>query len=129
MFLFQNGGEFLIQANTRKRLKVQEDVNTNVFEVEVCFHMVTLLSQELAMQLFLFQLKKIVSLYQAVIDGRKTNLEPMETKNNDANRKKSGRGRGSSGSGRGRGSKSNDQTRTQNSLPASDVSHKVSSLL
>lgn len=51
-------------------------------------------------------------------------------KNNvDANRKKSGRGRGSSGSGRGRGSKSNDQTKTQNSLLASDVSHKVSSLL
>lgn len=58
MFLFQNGGEFLIQANTRKRLKIQDDVNADVFErVEVCFHMVTLLSQELAMQLFLFQLK------------------------------------------------------------------------
>ncbi|CAI8586569.1 unnamed protein product [Vicia faba] len=84
-----NGGEFLIQANTRKRLKVQEDVN------------------------------------EAVTDGRQTNLEAVETKNNvDANRKKSGRGRGGSGSGRGRGSKSNDQTRTQNSLPASDVSHK-----
>ncbi|XP_004491145.1 serine/threonine-protein kinase TOUSLED [Cicer arietinum] len=84
-----NGGEFLIQANTRKRLKLQEDDNADVFErVEV------------------------------VADGRQTSLEAVETKNNvDANRKKSGRGRGSSGSGRGRGSKSNDQTRTQISPP------------
>ncbi|XP_050904051.1 serine/threonine-protein kinase TOUSLED isoform X2 [Lathyrus oleraceus] len=91
-----NGGEFLIQANTRKRLKIQDDVNADVFER-----------------------------VEAVTDGRQTSLEAVETKNNvDANRKKSGRGRGSSGSGRGRGSKSNDQTKTQNSLPASDVSHK-----
>ncbi|XP_058743171.1 serine/threonine-protein kinase TOUSLED isoform X1 [Vicia villosa] len=84
-----NGGEFLIQANTRKRLKVQEDVN------------------------------------EALTDGRQTSLEAVETKNNiDANRKKSGRGRGGSGSGRGRGSKSNDHTRTQNSHPTSDASHK-----
>ena len=35
--LCQNGGGFLIQANTQKRQKLQEDDNSNVFErVEVC---------------------------------------------------------------------------------------------
>ncbi|TKY57044.1 Serine/threonine-protein kinase TOUSLED [Spatholobus suberectus] len=85
-----NGGEFLIQANTQKRQKLQEDGSSaNVFErVEV------------------------------VTDGRQTSLEAVETKMNvDVNRKKHGRGRGSSGSGRGRGSRVNDQTRTQISPP------------
>ncbi|KAK7320515.1 hypothetical protein VNO77_30061 [Canavalia gladiata] len=84
-----NGGEFLIQANTQKRLKLQEDDGANVFEhVEV------------------------------VTDGRQTSLEAVETKINvDVNRKKHGRGRGGSGSGRGRGSRVNDQTRTQISPP------------
>ncbi|KAJ1432178.1 Serine/threonine-protein kinase, active site [Sesbania bispinosa] len=84
-----NGGEFLIQANTQKRQKLQEADNSNVFErVEV------------------------------VTEGRQTSLEAMETKVNvDVNRKKHGRGRGGSGSGRGRGSRVNDQTRTQISPP------------
>jgi hypothetical protein len=35
--LCQNGGGFLIQANTQKRQKLQEDDNSTVFEcVEVC---------------------------------------------------------------------------------------------
>ncbi|KAG4962105.1 hypothetical protein GYH30_039017 [Glycine max] len=84
-----NGGEFLIQANTQKRQKFQEDGSASVFErVEV------------------------------VTDARQTSLETMETKINvDANRKKHGRGRGSSGSGRGRGSRVTDQTKTQISPP------------
>ncbi|RDX67917.1 Serine/threonine-protein kinase TOUSLED, partial [Mucuna pruriens] len=85
-----NGGEFLIQANTQKRRKLQEDDSAdNVFEhVEV------------------------------VSDGKQTSLEAMEMKTNvDVNRKKHGRGRGSSGSGRGRGSRVNDQIRTQISPP------------
>ncbi|KAK7385848.1 hypothetical protein VNO78_31764 [Psophocarpus tetragonolobus] len=84
-----NGGEFLIQANTQKRQKLQEDSSPSVFEhVEV------------------------------VTEGRQTSLETVETKMNvDVNRKKHGRGRGSSGSGRGRGSRVNDQTRTQISPP------------
>ncbi|KAK7309617.1 hypothetical protein RJT34_06499 [Clitoria ternatea] len=84
-----NGGEFLIQANTQKRIKLQQDDSTDVFErVEV------------------------------VTDGRQTSLEAVETKTNvDMNRKKQSRGRGSSGSGRGRGSRVNDQSRTQVSPP------------
>lgn len=40
VFLFQNGEEFLIQANTQKRQKLQEDGSAaSVFEcVEVGFH-------------------------------------------------------------------------------------------
>ncbi|KAF7831596.1 serine/threonine-protein kinase TOUSLED isoform X1 [Senna tora] len=85
----QNGGEFLIQANTQKRQKLQENDKSNIFEhVEV------------------------------VTDGRLTNLEALETKiTADVNRKKNGRGRGSSGSGRGRGPRVADQTRTQISPP------------
>ncbi|KAL2316969.1 hypothetical protein Fmac_030845 [Flemingia macrophylla] len=85
-----NGGEFLIQANTQKRQKLHEDGSAaSVFEhVEVA------------------------------TDGRQNSLEAVEIKNNvDVNRKKHGRGRGSSGSGRGRGSRVNDQTRTQISPP------------
>ncbi|CAL0307512.1 unnamed protein product [Lupinus luteus] len=85
-----NGGEFLIQANTAKRLKCEKHADSNVFErVEV------------------------------VTDGRQISLEAAETKANvDANRKKPGRGRGGSGSSRGRGSRVNDQTRTQIPPPA-----------
>ncbi|XP_020212338.1 serine/threonine-protein kinase TOUSLED isoform X2 [Cajanus cajan] len=84
-----NGGEFLIQANTQKRQRLHEDGSASVLEhVEVA------------------------------TDGRQTSLEAVETKINvDVNRKKHGRGRGGSGSGRGRGSRVNDQTRTQISPP------------
>ncbi|CAJ1971161.1 unnamed protein product [Sphenostylis stenocarpa] len=85
-----NGGAFLIQANTQKRQKLQEDGNTSVFErVEV------------------------------VTDGKQTSLDAVETKMHvEMSRKKHGRGRGSSGSGRGRGSRVNDQTKTPISPPA-----------
>ncbi|WVY90371.1 hypothetical protein V8G54_035885 [Vigna mungo] len=90
-----NGGAFLIQANTSKRQKLQEDGNTSVFEsVEV------------------------------VTDGRQTSLDAVETKMHiETNRKKHGRGRGSSGSGRGRGSRVNDQTKTLISSPTALASN------
>ncbi|XP_057956269.1 serine/threonine-protein kinase TOUSLED isoform X2 [Malania oleifera] len=88
-----NGEEFLIQANTQKRQKVQEDDRSAVFEhVEV------------------------------VSDGRQKIMETVEIKAGfDGNRKKQGRGRGNSVSGRGRGSRINDHMRTQTS--PSTVSH------
>ncbi|XP_044505788.1 serine/threonine-protein kinase TOUSLED-like isoform X2 [Mangifera indica] len=78
------GGEFLIQANTQKRQKLQEDGNLAVFE-----HV------------------------EAVVDGRQKISETFETKVvSDVNRKKPVRGRGNSVSGRGRGSR-NEQSRSQ----------------
>ncbi|XP_022752489.1 serine/threonine-protein kinase TOUSLED-like isoform X2 [Durio zibethinus] len=81
----QNGGEFLIQANTLKRQKVQGDDNSPVFEhVEV------------------------------VAEGRQKIVEAVESKASlDGNRRKQCRGRGHSVSSRGRGSRANDQTRQQ----------------
>ncbi|XP_031287079.1 serine/threonine-protein kinase TOUSLED isoform X1 [Pistacia vera] len=78
------GGEFLIQANTQKRQKLQEDENSAVFER-----------------------------VGAVVDGRQKISETVEAKVGlDVNRKKHGRGRGNSVSGRGRGSR-NEQARPQ----------------
>ncbi|CAB4283121.1 unnamed protein product [Prunus armeniaca] len=78
-----NGGEFLIQANTQKRQKLQEDGNSTVLEHA-----------------------------EAVADGRQMVVESIDTKaTSDVNRKKHGRGRGHSVSGRGRGSRVSDQTR------------------
>ncbi|GAV59098.1 Pkinase domain-containing protein [Cephalotus follicularis] len=83
-----HGEEFLIQANTQKRRKVQENDNSNAFE-----------------------------LVEAVADGRQKIVESMETKGvSDGNKKKHGRGRGHSASCRGRGSRVNDQTRSQVSV-------------
>ncbi|POO01408.1 Serine/threonine protein kinase [Trema orientale] len=80
-----NGGEFLIQANTQKRQKLQEDESSTAFE-----HV------------------------DAVAEGRQISVETVETKaNSDVNRKRHGRGRGHSVSGRGRGSKTYDQARSQ----------------
>ncbi|KAM1807376.1 hypothetical protein ACFX11_030400 [Malus domestica] len=78
-----NGGEFLIQANTQKRQKLQEDGNSTVLE-----HV------------------------EAVVDGRQMVVETVDTKaTSDVNQKKHGRGRGNSISGRVRGSRVSDQTR------------------
>ncbi|XP_062082509.1 serine/threonine-protein kinase TOUSLED isoform X2 [Humulus lupulus] len=78
------GGEFLIQANTQKRRKLEDESSTAFEHVEV------------------------------VAEGSQLNVETLETKVSvDVNRKKQGRGRGHSASGRGRGSRSNDQTRSQ----------------
>ncbi|KAI4305792.1 hypothetical protein L6164_029135 [Bauhinia variegata] len=82
-----NGEEFLIQANTHKRQKLQGDDESNIFEhVEV------------------------------VSDGRQASLMETKV-SIDVNKKKHGRGRGNSSSGRGRGSRVNDQSRTQISPP------------
>ncbi|XP_039028603.1 serine/threonine-protein kinase TOUSLED-like isoform X2 [Hibiscus syriacus] len=81
----ENGGEFLIQANTLKRQKVQGDDNLSVFE-----HVET------------------------VTEGGQKIVEPVESKaSSEGNRRKQGRGRGNSVSGKGRGSRSNDQIRQQ----------------
>ncbi|TQD78790.1 hypothetical protein C1H46_035657 [Malus baccata] len=78
-----NGGEFLIQANTQKRQKLQEDGNSTVLE-----HV------------------------EAVVDGGQMVVETVDTKaTSDVNQKKHGRGRGNSISGRVRGSRVSDQTR------------------
>ncbi|KAM1040821.1 hypothetical protein TB1_029417 [Malus domestica] len=78
-----NGGEFLIQANTQKRQKLQEVGNSTVLE-----HV------------------------EAVVDGRQMVVETVDTKaTSDVNQKKHGRGRGNSISGRVRGSRVSDQTR------------------
>ncbi|GMJ15501.1 TOUSLED [Hibiscus trionum] len=81
----ENGGEFLIQANTLKRQKIQGDDNLPVFQ-----HV------------------------EAVTEGRQKIVEPVESKaSSEGNRRKQGRGRGHSVSSRGRGSRANDQIRQQ----------------
>lgn len=82
-----NGGEFLIQANTQKRQKLQEeDCTSTVFE----------------------HVEAVVDVRQMVVDTKA---------NSDVNRKKHGRGRANSVSGRGRGSRVHDQTRLLISPP------------
>ncbi|XP_050367376.1 serine/threonine-protein kinase TOUSLED isoform X2 [Argentina anserina] len=76
-----NGGEFLIQANTQKRQKINEDgTSTTVFE----------------------HVEALADVRQSVVDCKI---------NSDVNKKKQGRGRANSVSGRGRGSRVQDQTR------------------
>ncbi|XP_050112260.1 serine/threonine-protein kinase TOUSLED-like isoform X3 [Malus sylvestris] len=78
-----NGEEFLIQANTQKRQKLQEDGNSTVLE-----HV------------------------EAVVDGRQMVVETTNaTATSDLNKKKHGRGRGHSVSNRVRGSRVSDQTK------------------
>ncbi|KAE8727655.1 Serine/threonine-protein kinase TOUSLED [Hibiscus syriacus] len=81
----ENEGEFLIQANTLKRQKIQGDNNLPVFQ-----HV------------------------EAVTEGRQKIVEPVESKaSSEGNRRKQGRGRLHSVSSRGRGSRANDQIRQQ----------------
>ncbi|KAH1130531.1 hypothetical protein J1N35_001909 [Gossypium stocksii] len=83
----QNGGEFLILANTQKRQKVQGDHNLLVLKHA-----------------------------EAISEGRQKTVEAVDVKaSSDGNRRKQGRGRGHSVSNRGRGSRANDQTRQQTS--------------
>ncbi|KAB1996816.1 hypothetical protein ES319_D13G257500v1 [Gossypium barbadense] len=83
----ENGGEFLIQANTSKRQKIQGDGNLPVFE-----HV------------------------EAATEGTQKIVEPMESKaSSEGNRRKQGRGRGHCVSSRGRGSRANDQTKQTSS--------------
>ncbi|KAL3518729.1 hypothetical protein ACH5RR_021318 [Cinchona calisaya] len=85
-----NGGEFLIQANTQKRRKFDEDESGLVFE-----HV------------------------ESVTDTRQKIVETMDPNKvaSDINRKKQSRGRGYSASARGRGSRGNDQTKIQTVSP------------
>ncbi|KAK4763373.1 hypothetical protein SAY86_009141 [Trapa natans] len=80
------GAEFLIQANTNKRQKIQGND-----------------------KLALFQHVEVVS------DGLQKLVETLETKSNfDVSRKKQCRGRSQPASGKGRGFRVNDQTNSQN---------------
>ncbi|XP_065866829.1 serine/threonine-protein kinase TOUSLED isoform X2 [Euphorbia lathyris] len=83
-----NGGEFLIQANTQKRQRIQDDKSSSVFELVETTHTVT--------------------------EGRQKTGDLMENRiNADTNKRKHGRGRGNSAAGRGRGSRGSDHTRPQ----------------
>ncbi|TYH09890.1 hypothetical protein ES288_A07G133700v1 [Gossypium darwinii] len=83
----ENGGEFLILANTQKRQKVQGDDNLLVLKHA-----------------------------EAISEGRQKIVEAVDVKaSSDGNRRKQGRGRGHSVSNRGRGSRATDQTRQQTS--------------
>ncbi|KAJ4972096.1 hypothetical protein NE237_005195 [Protea cynaroides] len=81
-----NGGEFLIQPNTQKRKRFEEDNPSSVFQQS-----------------------------EGVAEGQIKNVDTMDAKSSfdETNRKKQGRGRGRSVSSRGRGSKANDQVRRQ----------------
>ncbi|WCJ40200.1 Serine/threonine-protein kinase TOUSLED [Euphorbia peplus] len=93
-----NGAEFLIQANTQKRQRIQDDKSSSSFELLETTHTVT--------------------------EGRPKTVDIMENKiNADTNKRKQGRGRGNSASGRGRGSRGSDQTRSQISAAAAVTSN------
>lgn len=107
----KNGGEFLIQANTLKRQKVQGDDNSPVFEhvdVGVWFVSWTLWWFEIAYWSLFWKMNQVVS------EGRQKIVEAESKASSEGSRRKHCRGRGHSvSSSRGRGSRSNDQTRQQ----------------
>lgn len=81
-----SGGEFLIQANIRKRQKLQEDIGSISNPAEV------------------------------VGDGKPKTVEETPPKLGvETNKKKQGRGRPQGATGRGRGSRSNDHLKSQTS--------------
>ncbi|CAN1187288.1 Serine/threonine-protein kinase TOUSLED [Linum perenne] len=91
-----NEGEFLIQANTQKRQRLQEDDNSSV----------------------------TAQLENHTTAGEKQKLgETVEKVTVEVHKRKQGRGRGNSVSVRSRGSRVTDQTRTQ--VPASTVIPQV----
>ncbi|KAF9596210.1 hypothetical protein IFM89_007892 [Coptis chinensis] len=92
------GGEFLIQANTQKRQKLDEDDHSTASNSK---------------------------LSETVSEARLNIVENVDVKSGieDSNRKKQGRGRGRSGTGRGRGSRGNDQARPQVSSSTSSLSN------
>lgn len=85
-----NGGEFLIQANTQKRRKFDEDNSRVVFE----------------------HVESVAETRQKIAETTDTNKVASDT-----NRRKQSRGRGYSASARGRGSRGNDQTKIQTVSP------------
>ncbi|KAL8129993.1 hypothetical protein V2J09_019148 [Rumex salicifolius] len=81
-----NGEEFLIQANTQKRKRIEDDSSSVLSHAEV------------------------------VADEKQNLVENMATKTvPDMNRKRQNRGKGHGSSGKGRGSKANDQAKLQTS--------------
>ncbi|KAI3450793.1 hypothetical protein Pfo_007458 [Paulownia fortunei] len=91
-----NGGAFLIQANTQKRRKVKEDCGATVVE-----HV-----EDGSIS---------GNVHQAAADARQKTIETVDSNKvgADVNKRKHGRGRANSASGRGRGYRVTDQARNQ----------------
>ncbi|XP_057808131.1 serine/threonine-protein kinase TOUSLED isoform X2 [Salvia miltiorrhiza] len=96
-----NGGAYLIQANTQKRRKVDEVCSpTSIEQVE--------------------EGNISGSTQQAPADARYKNAEPIDNNKlgGDVNKRKQSRGRATTSSGRGRGSRVSDQARNQSISPS-----------
>ncbi|KAG8387303.1 hypothetical protein BUALT_Bualt02G0007300 [Buddleja alternifolia] len=95
-----NGGAFLIQANTQKRRKVEENYGATVEHVE---------GSNIS-----------GNVNQTAADARQKSIETVDSNKAgpDVNKRKQGRGRGNSGSGRGRGNRVVDQARNQMISPS-----------
>ncbi|PIN20930.1 Tousled-like protein kinase [Handroanthus impetiginosus] len=96
-----NGGAFLIQANTQKRRKVEDMGGATVVEhVE--------------------DGNVLENIPQAAVDPRQKTFETVDANKvgADANKRKQGRGRGNSASGRGRGHRVTDQAKNQTISPS-----------
>ncbi|PSS09427.1 Serine/threonine-protein kinase [Actinidia chinensis var. chinensis] len=83
----ENGAEYLIQANTQKRRKIEEEDNSSSYD----------------------RVEAVADIVQKVVET--TDLKP----GSDTNKRRQGRGRGHAVSARGRGSRGNGQTRRQTS--------------
>lgn len=90
-----NGTAYLIQANTQKRRKLEEDDNSSASE----------------------HVEAVADIGQKVVET--TDPKPGV----DVNRRRQGRGRGHAASGRGRGSRVNGQAKTQTSPPINSPSN------
>ncbi|KAL7174542.1 hypothetical protein ACSBR2_033729 [Camellia fascicularis] len=90
-----NGTAYLIQANTQKRRKLEEDDNSSASE----------------------HVEAMADIGQKVVET--TDPKPGV----DVNRRRQGRGRGHAASGRGRGSRVNGQAKTQTSPPINSPSN------
>ncbi|THG17586.1 hypothetical protein TEA_017999 [Camellia sinensis var. sinensis] len=91
----ENGTAYLIQANTQKRRKLEEDDNSSASE----------------------HVEAVADIGQKVVET--TDPKPGV----DVNRRRQGRGRGHAASGRGRGSRVNGQAKTQTSPPINSPSN------
>ncbi|XP_011089008.1 serine/threonine-protein kinase TOUSLED isoform X2 [Sesamum indicum] len=96
-----SGGAFLIQANTQKRRKVEENSGTTVVEHVEGGNISG-------------------NVHQAAADAKQKTIETMDSTKAaaDINKRKQGRGRASSASGRGRGHRVTDQARNQMFSPS-----------
>ncbi|KAL0436223.1 UNVERIFIED_CONTAM: Serine/threonine-protein kinase TOUSLED [Sesamum radiatum] len=96
-----SGGAFLIQANTQKRRKVEENSGTTVVEHVEGGNISG-------------------NVHQAASDARQKTIETIDSTKAgaDVNKRKQGRGRANSASGRGRGHRVTDQARNQTFSPS-----------